>query len=101
VREKLVELHGFAMSVTTLRHWMVDAGWTPRRLRDRRVHQPRRRRACRGELVQIDGCEHDWFEDRGPRCVLLVFVDDATGDLMELRFARSESTFEYWPGSPG
>lgn len=95
--EKLVELHGFAMSVTTLRQWMVGAGlWTPRRLRDRRVHQPRRRRACRGELVQIDGCDHDWFEERGPRCVLLVFVDDATGCLMELRFARSESTFEYF-----
>jgi hypothetical protein len=46
--------------------------------------------------VQIDGCEHDWFEGRGPKCVLLVFVDDATGRLMELRFARSESTFEYF-----
>ncbi len=42
------------------------------------------------------GCDHEWFEDRAPRCVLLVFVDDATGRLMELRFARSESTFEYF-----
>ncbi|MCB9592097.1 MAG: ISNCY family transposase [Sandaracinaceae bacterium] len=76
---------------------MVEDGlWTPRRLRDRRVHPPRHRRVCRGELVQIDGSEHDWFEDRGRRCVLLVFVDDATGELMELRFARSESTFEYF-----
>jgi hypothetical protein len=46
--------------------------------------------------VQIDGCDHDWFEGRGPRCTLLVFVDDATGQLMELRFARSETTFDYF-----
>ena len=96
-REKLVEQHGFEVSVTTVRQWMVEAGlWTPRKLRDRRVHQPRRRRACVGELIQIDGSDHEWFEDRAPRCVLLVFVDDATGDLMELRFAPSESTFEYF-----
>ncbi len=95
--EKLVEQHGFEVSVTTLRSWMIEAElWTPRKLRDRRVHQPRRRRACLGELIQIDGCDHEWFEDRAPRCVLLVFVDDATGHLMELRFARSESTFEYF-----
>jgi hypothetical protein len=41
-------------------------------------HQPRRRRDCLGELVQIDGSEHAWFEDRGPPCTLLGFVDDAT-----------------------
>jgi len=85
------------VSVMTLRNWMVEAGlWTPRRHRDLRVHQPRSRRECREELVQIDGCELDWFEERGPRWVLLVFVDDATSELMELRFARSESTFEYF-----
>lgn len=95
--EKLVEQHGFVVSVTTLRRWMMEAElWTPRKLRDRRVHQPRRRRECVGELIQIDGCDHEWFEDRAPRCVLLVFVDDATGELMELRFAPSESTFEYF-----
>ncbi len=95
--EKLVEQHGFELSVATLRRWMVEAElWTPRKLRARRVHQPRRRRACLGELIQIDGCDHEWFEARAPRCVLLVFVDDATGQLMELRFAPSESTFEYF-----
>lgn len=97
--EKLTEQHGFSMSVTTLRDWMVEAEmWTPRHLRDRRVHQPRNRRPCRGELIQIDGCDHPWFEDRAPRCTLLVFVDDATSELMELRFAPSESTFEYFKG---
>jgi hypothetical protein len=73
---------------------MVEAElWTPRRLRERRAHPPRRRRPRRGELIQIDGWEHRWFEDRAPPCVLLVFVDDATGELMELRFAPAESTF--------
>lgn len=46
--------------------------------------------------MQIDGCDHDWFEGRGPRCTLLGFVDDATGQLMELRFARTETTFDYF-----
>ena len=59
-------------------------------------HQPRSRRECVGELVQIDGCEHWWFEDRGPQCTLLVFVDDATGRLMHLQFVESESTFAYF-----
>ncbi|UJR80510.1 ISNCY family transposase [Sandaracinus amylolyticus] len=96
-REKLIERHGMSVSVETLRTWMIDAGlFVPRRRRDRRVHQPRHRRACRGELVQIDGCDHEWFEDRAPRCALLVFVDDATGELMELRFCAGESTFDYF-----
>jgi hypothetical protein len=73
-----------------------DGAWTTRRERKKRVQQPRYRRACLGELVQIDGCLHHWFEERGPQCTLLVYVDDATGRLMELRFARSESTFDYF-----
>jgi hypothetical protein len=48
------------------------------------------------ELVQIDGCEHWWFEDRGPQCTLLVFIDDATSRLMRLQFVESESTFAYF-----
>jgi hypothetical protein len=46
--------------------------------------------------VQIDGSEHAWFEDRGPPCTLLAFVDDATSQLMQLRFATSESAFDYF-----
>ena len=95
--EKLAELHGIGISRETLRQWMIDAGlWVPRSQRPRRVHQPRHRRAALGELVQIDGCEHAWFEDRGPKCTLLVYVDDATSRLMELRFVASESTFDYF-----
>ncbi|WP_310301518.1 ISNCY family transposase, partial [Rhizobium sp. BE258] len=80
----------------TVRNWMADAGlWLSRKQR-RTFHQPRLRREAYGELVQIDGSEHRWFEDRGPPCSLLVFVDDATGRLMQLRFVRSESAFTYF-----
>jgi hypothetical protein len=75
---------------------MAAAGlWVPRRERGRRVHQPRHRRDCLGELVQVDGCEHRWFEGRGPPCTLLALVDDATSRLMQLRFVASESTLAY------
>jgi len=76
---------------------MTAAGlWVRRAQRARRSYPPRERRACLGELVQIDGSEHAWFEDRGPRCTLLVYVDDATSRVMELCFAESESTFDYF-----
>src|SRR5712675_1844478 len=81
----------------TLRGWMIAEGlWQDRRHRLPSPHQPRRRRDCLGELVQIDGSEHAWFEDRGPPCTLLAFVDDATSRLMELRFVTSESAFDYF-----
>src|SRR5207247_410073 len=95
--QKLTEQHGLAFSVETLRGWMTAAGlWVPRAQRLRRSQPPRPRRACLGELVQIDGSEHAWFEDRGPVCTLLVYVDDATSRLMELAFAEVESTFDYF-----
>ena len=95
--EKLTEIHNLDISVETLRHWMSEDGlWVPRARRHPRIQQPRRRRSCRGELIQIDGCDHEWFEDRGPRCTALVFVDDATSALMELLFCESESAFSYF-----
>jgi len=95
--EKLTELHGLEFSVETLRHWMINDGlWVPRAHREPRIQQPRRRRPCRGELIQIDGSDHEWFEDRAVRCTLLVFVDDATSELMELVFCESESAFSYF-----
>ena len=76
---------------------MRDAGlWIPRKQRPPRLHQPRNRRSCLGELIQIDGSEHRWFEDRAPACTLLVFIDDATGRLMILHFTATESTFSYF-----
>ena len=95
--EKLREQHDLRVSVETLRQWMCEDGiWVPRAQRARRPQPPRYRRSCLGELVQIDGCDHEWFEERGPRCTLLVYVDDATSRLMELRFAVSESAFSYF-----
>jgi transposase len=92
--EKLAEAHDLRLSRETLRQWMAEAGLrVPRKARRGRVHQPRHRRDCLGELVRIDGCEHAWFEDRGPACTLLVFVDDATSRLMHLRFVPAESAF--------
>src|SRR4249920_1876871 len=95
--EKLAEHHGCSVSRETLRGWMIaDGVWQDRRHRLPSPHQPRRRRECLGELVQIDGSEHAWFEDRGERCTLLAFVDDATGRLMQLLFVASESAFDYF-----
>jgi hypothetical protein len=95
--EKLAEHHGCSVSRETLRGWMIADGlWQDRRHRLPSPHQPRRRRDCLGELVQIDGSEHAWFEDRGPPCTVLAFVDDATSRLMQLRFVTSESTFDYF-----
>ena len=74
----------------------ADGLWTARKRRRRAVHQPRRRRDCVGELVQIDGSDHAWFEARGKRCTLLAFVDDATSRVQHLRFVPSESTFDYF-----
>ena len=94
--EKLADRDGLRVSRETLRSWMAEAGlWLSRRQR-RTFHQPRLRREAYGELVQIDGSEHRWFEDRGDPCSLLVFIDDATGRLMQLRFVRSESAFTYF-----
>ncbi len=95
--EKLREVHGLALAKETVRGLMIAAGlWTPRRQREAKIHQPRNRRTCRGELIQIDGSDHRWFEDRSPACTLLVFIDDATGELMELRFVPTESAFAYF-----
>jgi hypothetical protein len=99
--ETLAEKHGLEVSRETLRQWMIGAGlWLSREQR-RRFHQPRLRREASGELVQIDGSEHRWFEDRADPCTLLVFIDDATGRLMQLRFVPSESAFSYFEALRG
>ena len=67
--EKLAEVHGLRLGRETVRRWMAAAGlWVPRKERRRRIHQPRHRRDCLGELIQVDGWEHPWFEDREPPC---------------------------------
>ena len=95
--EKLRTRHKVVLAKETVRRLQIVAGlWIPRKLRPPKVHQPRARRACIGELVQIDGCEHRWFEDRAPACTALVYVDDATSALKIVAFTGTESTFAYF-----
>lgn len=79
---------------------VADGVWLSRKQR-KTFHQPRLRRESYGELVQIDGSEHRWFEARNEPCTLLVFVDDATSKLMQLRFVPSESTESYFAALRG
>lgn len=95
-REKLVERDGYRVSVETLRQWMTQEGlWKPKGRRPVRVHQTRLRRARVGELTQIDGSPHAWFEGRARQCSLIAFVDDATSRLMAARFWPAETTEAY------
>ena len=96
--EYLHSYHGFTRSVETLRQWMIsDELWVAKRARRKRVFQLRERRASVGELVQ-DGSPHAWLEDRGPRCTLIAFIDDASGRLQYARFEPVESTRAYLRG---
>lgn len=95
--EKLTEKHKLNLCIESVRQIMIQEGlWRVRRRKQKPVHQLRPRRACFGELIQIDGSPHAWFEDRGPRCNLLAFIDDATGCLGELFFTPEETTFAYF-----
>ena len=95
--EKLTEKHGIKISKETLRQWMVDWGlWQAKRQKQAKIHPQRDRRDCYGELIQIDGSPHSWFEDRGPKCCLLVAIDDATSRLCSLHFEATETTAGYF-----
>ncbi|QDU92491.1 ISNCY family transposase [Lignipirellula cremea] len=97
--ECLTEEDRLPVAVSTLRRWLVQAGlW--QRSRKQKVHRRRRdRRQHQGELVQLDGSHHDWFEGRRPHeadvaytgwAVLMVMIDDATGRVFA-RFYENES----------
>ncbi len=93
--EKLEELHGIKVSKETTRQIMIECNrWHSRKERRPAVHQQRQRRARAGELVQIDGSPHAWFENRGEPCSLLVFIDDATGRTYG-KFFEAETTAGY------
>ncbi len=95
-REKILEVHGIQISTESVRQIQIaERLWKAKTKKRITVHQLRQRRACFGELIQIDGSPHAWFEDRGPSCTLLVFIDDATGKLVELFFCPLESFFNY------
>jgi transposase InsO family protein len=89
--EKLYQVHGIKKSSETIRQLMrahgIDYGTRRRRKRRKR----RERKELLGLMVQLDGSPHDWFEGRGSRCTLLVFIDDATSKILWLEFAPSES----------
>lgn len=94
--EKLVEKEQLQLSKESVRKLMIEEQlWKARKAKKVVVHPLRERRACLGELVQIDGSPHDWFEGRSEACVLLVFIDDATGQLLQLQFVDCESFFTY------
>lgn len=77
--EKLAAVHQIPLSDETVRQWMRQAGLWAGRRRPRPHRQWRERAACVGQLVQMDGSHHDWLEGRGPRGVVMGYVDDATG----------------------
>jgi len=90
--EKLFELDQIKVSAESLRLWLKEAE-IPYKSRKKRPHrQWRERRSHFGSLVQLDGSHHDWFEGRGPKCVLMAYIDDATGKPYG-RFYEYEGTF--------
>lgn len=90
--EKLAELHGIELSTSVLRQGMMQASlWKTHKAKTR--HRAwRERRACLGELVQLDGSTHAWFEKRAAECVLIAYIDDATGRVQYAEFAETEAT---------
>lgn len=94
--EKLEEREGIKVSREWLRVTMMEAGiWLDKVTRRPKLHQLREPCERKGELVQIDGSHHRWFEDRGAKCALLVFIDDATSEIGHLQFAASEDAMAY------
>ncbi len=95
--EKLVEIHDLNVSVSTVRNIMIKYKiWEPNRRRIEKIHKLRDRRECFGEMGQMDGSYHDWFEGRAPKCCLLTLIDDATSNILALEFVLWESCFAYF-----
>jgi len=89
--EKLLEREGIPISDETVRTWLIQEGEWKKRRRRKAHRRWRERKACYGEMVQIDGSHHDWFEGRGPKCVFMGYIDDATGRVYG-RFYEYEGT---------
>lgn len=95
--EALEEHYNINISKETARQWMINEKiWQPFTKPEPKLHPSRERRACFGELLQVDGSDHAWFEGRGDKCTLLVFIDDATSYITELQFVKSETTLDYF-----
>ncbi|MEI6243326.1 MAG: ISNCY family transposase [Chlamydiota bacterium] len=95
-QEKLLERDKISLSDETLRKWMIEENiWKCKKKKEKKTHQRRARRSRFGELLQGDGSPHDWFEGRGEKCTLLLFVDDATSGVPVGKFAPTETTEGY------
>jgi len=95
--EKLVEIHHMKLSVWTVRKIMISSGlWIEKKIKKKRIYQLRERRSREGELIQVDGSPHAWFEGRGPKCSLIYCIDDATGKIMAALFVPSEALWPYF-----
>ena len=91
--EKLFECEKIKVSKEKLRQLMISRGIDyPRRKKERKTHQWRERKQCRGEMIQMDGSDHDWLEGRGPRLILMGYIDDASGEVFG-RFYDHEGTY--------
>lgn len=91
--EKLEENHCIVINRETLRLKMIDEGlWQPKKKKLKVVRLMRDRKECFGEMIQADDSDHDWFEDRAPRCTLLAFIDDAASKIVHLEFTSGETT---------
>lgn len=100
-KEKLEEKHEINISTETLRKWMIEARIWNSKHRKIKKHPLRKRKECFGEMIQIDGSHEYWFEERGERCVAIVFVDDATGKITSLHFSKGESLNAYFKALEG
>lgn len=90
--EKLEILHGIKLGAGTVRKLMIKTEiWRVAR-RGKRHRSWRPRRICLGMLTQLDGSPHRWFEERGPECVLLIYIDDATSKILYGEFVHVEDT---------
>ncbi|MGA8165253.1 MAG: ISNCY family transposase [Waddliaceae bacterium] len=94
--KKLEELDNIKVHAETLRLWMISSKlWIPKQ-KNIKTHPSRERRACFGELIQVDGSRHRWFGMDGPAVTLLVFIDDATSKVTTLRFCNQETLNDYF-----
>jgi len=89
--EKLLEVNKIKLHPETLRLWFIETGLKYKRRRARKHRSWRERKPCFGEMVQLDGSHHQWFEQRGPWCVFMGYIDDATGTFFG-RFYDYEGT---------
>jgi len=92
--EKLFERNGITVSEETVRQLMIaEQLWKAKGRKQATIHTYRERRSCIGELIQLDGSPHPWFEKRADPCTLIAYIDDATSKIMDGEFADYEGTF--------